>query len=107
MTDLGCNHRRAWVAAAGLGRTSQAVSVDLPGDSTHRVGGDRLGLRDQLEVTRLGARVALYTPPDSNKQLTVGLGYAQAGGRCSRDGSRHPPLQPSASPQVDVVAVRR
>jgi hypothetical protein len=104
MIDLGCADRPEWVVA-GLRRAAPTVSVDLPSDSTHPIGGGALGLRDQLEVTRLG--VVLNTASDSDQQLTAVLGYAKADDRCYRDGSWHAPPQPSDLPQFGVVPVRR
>ena len=106
MTGPGGEHRLAWVTA-GLRRAARASGVDLPADFTRRVAIDGLALCDQLGVTRRGRGVVLHTAPDSNCQLPVVLGYADADEAWNRDGSRHSSPSPSASSAVTIRAARR
>lgn len=106
MSGPGGEHRLAWVTA-GLHRAARASGVDLPADFTHRVAIDGLCLCDQLSVNRLGGGVVLHTVPDSNRQLPVVLGHADADEAWNRVDSRHLSPSPSASSAVAIRAARR
>jgi hypothetical protein len=95
------DHTVAWVAA-GLRRAASSFGVALPASYSETVARDGLRRCPQLAVSQLGRGAVIHTAPESQDQLPIVLGYADATGQWHRDGRRH-----HTPVQLETVAPRR